>query len=106
DDVFAAVARIAGFLELVAAERDETEQRVVVAVVDPHVVDQRRAHAAAAAAAVAAVAAVREELLLAVGDDVGLGVVVRILDLALRRLLDEIGRRDFRVVGLRAALRS
>src|SRR5690242_20952775 len=69
DHVLAAVAAVARFLQLVGAERDEAEQRVVVTLIDPHVVGQRRTHAAAATTAVATVAAVAEENLLALRDD-------------------------------------
>src|ERR1700742_4442166 len=52
DHIVAALARIPLRLQRVAAERDQTEQRVVVALVHPHTVGQGWAHAAAATAAV------------------------------------------------------
>src|ERR1700675_4361578 len=51
DHVLSALAGIAELLQFVAAENDESKQRVVITAVDPDVVGQGGTHAAAAAAA-------------------------------------------------------
>src|SRR3984957_2993479 len=97
--ILAAGARVAVFLQLVPPERDQAEQGIVIAAVNPGVVGDGRAHPSAARAAVTAAAAVTAEQGLTLRDDVGLRVLVGIFDLSLRRLLDEVERRNLRIVG-------
>ena len=79
-----------------AAERDQTEQRIVIAAVDPNLIGQRRRHSAATSTAVTSAAIVGLKYfapLLGDGDDVD----VRALQLTSRRADRAMhGRRGFR----------
>src|SRR3984957_4287920 len=89
---------IAGLLKLIAPQRRQTKQRVIVAAVHPGVVGQRRAHTASAVPAMAAAAGIVTKQLFALRNDVGLSVLVGIRQFALRRLLDQVDRRNLGVV--------
>src|SRR5262245_3020716 len=86
-------AGVTRLLKGIRAERDQAEKSVVVALVNPGVVGQRRAHAATAAAAMAAIAAEGQVFLMPLlGNGVDLAVI-RIVQAGLRGGLDEVERR-------------
>ena len=91
DHVLRALAAIALLLQLVGAERDQAEQRVVVLAVDPDLIGEGRAHAAAAGAAVTAIAAGGHEFLVAFFGDLG-EVRIGTLQAALLRFPRRLGR--------------
>ncbi len=71
------------------------EQRVVVGAVDPGVVGQRRAHATATATAMTAIAAGGEVGVMPLLGEGGISdlVGIRIVQPALGRAVDQVGRR-------------
>ena len=86
-------AGVTRLLKGIRAERDQAEKSVVVALVNPGVVGQRRAHAATATAAMAAIAAEGQVFLMPLlGNGVDLAVI-RIVQAGLRGGLDEVERR-------------
>src|SRR6185312_2504276 len=102
---------IAPLLKVVAAKGDQSKQRVVVTAVDPGVVGQRWTHTAAATTTVATTAGITLIELSALRDDVSLSVLVRIHQLAFRRVfyylcgrgLVVVDRRCLGVLGRRPA---
>ena len=87
DHVLAAFAGVALLLQFIRAERDQPEQRVVVAAIDLDRVCERRTHAAAGAA----VTAGRHEFLMAFLLDL-LEIRIRALERALLGALGEVLR--------------
>ena len=97
-DIFPTLARVAMLLQFFAAQRNQAKQGVVVATIDPGVIDQRWAHPTAPATAVTAAASVTLKNLGPGRDDVFLCVLVGVYQFSRRRRLNQILRHDFGVV--------
>src|SRR6185437_7968547 len=103
DDTFTPYTGIALLLNVVAANDNQSKQRVVVTAVDPGVVGQRGTHTAAATTTVATTAGITLIELSALRDDVSLSVLVRIHQLAFRRVFYQLCGRDLGVVDRRCS---
>jgi hypothetical protein len=76
---------------LIGANRNQSEQGVVVAAIDPDLIGQRRTHSATAGSAVAAITASRHEFLVTFLCDF-LEVLIRALERAFLGALGDVLR--------------